>query len=71
MELLATPLEIVQQEKLLYGEFGTEEESKMRTLQHVKVRHDIEQYLKRVPHEEKCNMKRLRHKNVQHGNGAV
>ena len=29
------------------------------------------QYVKRVQHEKKCNMKRLLHRKVQHGNGAV
>ena len=35
----------------------------MKTLQRVKVQHEIVQYIKRVQHEKKCNMKRLLHKN--------
>ena len=38
----------------------------MKTLQYVKVQHEIVQHIKRV-----CYMKRLLHKKVQHGNGAV
>ena len=74
VEILVTPLEIVkkvQQEKLQHAKSATREECKTKTLQRVKEQHEIEQYIKRVQHEKKCNMKRLLHKKVQHGNGAV
>ena len=38
----------------------------MKTLQYVKVQHEIVQHIKRV-----CYMKRLLQKKKQHGNGAV
>ena len=49
----------------------TGEEYKTKTLQRVKVQHEIVQYIKRFQHEKKCNMKRLQHKKVPHGNGVV
>ena len=50
------------------------QESKTKTLQRVKVQPKKVQYIKRVQHEKKkkkCNIKRLLHKKVQHGNGEV
>ena len=38
----------------------------MKTLQYVKVQHEIVQHIKKV-----CYMKRLLQKKKQHGNGAV
>ena len=67
---LATPLEIVQykksanRKKLQHAKSATGEECKTKTLQRVKVQHEIVQYIK-------CNMKRLMHKKVPHRNGAV
>ena len=69
--VLATPLEIMQHEqsatrKLQHAKSATGEECKMKTLQYVKVQHEIVQHIKRV-----CYMKRLLQKKRQHGNGAV
>ena len=62
----------VQQEKIAKcEESATGEECKMKTLQRVKVQHEIVQYIKRVQHEKQCNMKRLPYKKVHHGNRAV
>ena len=56
---------------LHYAKGATGEEYKTKTLQRVKVQHEIVQYIKRVQHVKKFNMKRLQYKKVQHGNGAV
>ena len=57
--------------KKQYAKSAKEEECKTKTLESVKVQHVIVQYIKRVQHEKKCNMKKLLHKKVQHGNGVV
>ena len=48
-----------------------EEHAKTKTMQPVKVQHETDQYIETVQHEEKCNIKILLHKKVQHGNNAV
>ena len=40
---------------------ATGEESKTNILQRVKVRHEIEQYIKRVQHERTCNIKMVQY----------
>ena len=50
---------------------ATGEECKTKTMQSVKVQHEILQYIKSVQHEKKCIAKSLLHKKVPHGNGAV
>ena len=68
--VLATPLETAQQEKIQHTKSARGEESKTKTLQRVKVQHEIVRYIKRVQHKkvqlemvqyEKCNMKRVQH----------
>ena len=70
--LLVTPLEIVQHEQSA-TQYATGEESKTETSLRVKVQHELVQYVKRVEHEKKSNVKRLLHKRLllQHGNGEV
>ena len=57
--------------KVELEKIATGEECKTKTLQQVKMQHEIVQYIKRVQHEKKCSMKRSQHKKVQHGNVAV
>ena len=57
--------------KLQRVKSATGEECKTKTAWLFKVQHEIEQFIKRVQHEKKWNMKTLLHKKVQHGNGAV
>ena len=61
----------VQQKKLQHAKSATGIECKTKTLQPVKVQHEIEQCIKRVQHEKKCNMKRLLYKKVQHKKSAT
>ena len=67
----AIPLEKVsrnklQQEKLQNVKSGTGEECKTKTLQHVKMQHEIVQYIKRVQHEKKFSIEMLQYEKVQH-----
>ena len=45
--------------KLQNAKIAAGDKCKTKTLQLVKVQHEIEQYRQTVPHEKKCNMKRL------------
>ena len=58
------------QRKLQDAKSALREECKTKTLQRVKVLHEIVQYIKRVQQEKKYNMKRLLNKKVQQENGA-
>ena len=49
----------VQQEKVQNAKSAKGEECKTKTLQRVKVQHEIVQYINRVQHEKKSNMKRF------------
>ena len=61
----------VQQEKVQNAKGAKGEECKTKTLQRVKVQHEIVQYINRVQHEKKVKHEKILHKKVQHGNGAV
>ena len=50
-----------------HAKITTGEECKTKTLERVKVQHEIEQFIKRMQLEKKCNMKTLIYKKVQHG----
>ena len=52
--------------RLQHAKSARREECKAKTLQRVKVQHEMVQYIKRVLHEKKCNMKRRLHKKVQY-----
>ena len=47
------------------------EECKTKTLQRVKVQHEIVQYINRVQHGKKVQHEKILHKKVQRGNRAV
>ena len=49
----------VQKEKVQNAKSAKGEEYKTKTLQRVKVQHEIVQYINRVQHEKKSNMKRF------------
>ena len=51
---------------LQHAKSATGEECKTKRLQLVKVQHEIDQFIKRVQHEKKCNMKTLLHSKVQY-----
>ena len=50
---------------------ATGKECKTKTLQRVRVQHEMVQYIKRVQHEKKCNMKSLLQKKLQYRNDVV
>ena len=57
--------------KLQHAKSATGAECKTKTLQRVKVKHEIEQYIKECNTKIKYSMKRLLHKKVQHVIGAT
>ena len=61
----------VQQEKVQNAKGAKGEECKTKTLQRVKVQHEIVQYINRVQHEKKKQHEKILHKKVQRGNRAV
>ena len=58
----------VQQEKVQNAKGAKGEECKTKTLQRVKVQHEIVQYINRVQHEKKKQHEKILHKNMQRGN---